>query len=77
MQWIKFDDQDKSKQPFSSQLVLVLKTYLDEYGWRDPFYQLDTGWYIASGFSWTKGGRALYWMPLPEMPIEKNDERKN
>lgn len=58
--------------------VLVMKTYLDapytEFGyddrnsyWTDPQIQIDT-FYGKNG--WLKGGKALFWMPLPNPPKE-------
>ena len=72
MQWIDFD----SKQPPWGEDVLVLKTYLDapygEHGyendkefWIKPIVQIDN---TGIGNKWGLGGKALYWMPLPETP---------
>ena len=61
----------KDRLPENGQLVLTLKTYLSEYGWTDPSYVIDSGWMKNDRrFDWDKGGKTIYWMPLPEPPKE-------
>lgn len=72
MQWIDFE----KVKPTIGEDVLVLKTYLDEpyeeHGynhekafWTKPIAQVDTYW---DSKYWNLGGRATYWMRIPEMP---------
>ena len=78
MEWINFE---KEKPPQIGR-YLVAKVYLDApYGedgyehhkafWTEPFVMVDH-WLINS---WQRGGKALYWMPIPEIPKESYDSR--
>jgi hypothetical protein len=74
LKWIDFN----KKKPEYGKDVLVLKTYLDapygEHGyendksfWIDPVPQIDCFW---SDNKWNLGGKALYWLSIPEKPNE-------
>lgn len=67
MKWISVKD----KLPLNGQKVLTLKIFLAEYGWTEPWYYIDSGWYSnKEDFIWNGGGKTTHWMPLPELPKE-------
>lgn len=71
--WISVDD----RLPPSGQYVLVSTYYMGEFGPTYPWYQIDMGFMKLDGhFEWGKGGIKTHWMPLPELPAHK-EENKN
>lgn len=77
MDWIDF----KEKPPELFTMVIVAKSYLhsvfdsntgtydtDKSFWTEPVIMADWIIHDEGELRWDKGGKALYWMPLPELP---------
>jgi uncharacterized protein DUF551 len=59
----------KGSLPNDGEVVLCIKKYMDNHGWTQSEYFLDSGFRNAFGeFMWKKGGKVSHWMRLPKIP---------